>query len=172
TQKVENVSEGISATPKKTPHWAVGTAVVGVPAIAAAAAIVALGPSGSSSSGDAQTIEVSAASCGKGWTDQKTGEHTFQMKNTGDVPAEVYLLDPATSAVYGEIEGLAPGTTRPLTATLGAGAYAWRCVPNGKGTMTSAVQHVTGTGISKTAVVPISEKDLDAPLEEYRNYVT
>jgi high-affinity iron transporter len=38
--------------------------------------------------------------------------------------------------------------------------------------VTSAVQQVTGSGTSKTAVVPISEKDLDGPLEEYRAFVT
>jgi high-affinity iron transporter len=155
---------------KPAPRWAMGTAVVAVPAVAAVAVIAAVGPNSSSKGG--QTVEVSAASCGKGFDDLATGEHVFQMKNTGDVPAEVYLLDPSTNAVYGEIEGLAPGTTRPLTATLGAGTYAWRCVPNGKGAVTSAVKHVSGSGTSKTAVVPISEKDLDAPLDQYKSYVT
>ena len=132
--------------------------------------IVAVGP-GSSTKG-AQTIEVSAASCGKGFDGLTTGEHTFQMKNTGDVAAEVYLLDPSTSAVYGEIEGLAPGTTRPMTATIGGGTYAWRCVPNGKNAVTSDAKRASGSGSSTTAVVPITEKDLDAPLDQYRAYVT
>jgi high-affinity iron transporter len=138
--------------------------------VAAAAVIAAAGP-GSSSKG-VQTIEVSAASCGKGFDGLTTGEHVFQMKNTGDVAAEVYLLDPSTNAVYGEIEGLAPGTSRPLTATIGTGTYAWRCVPNGEGAVTSDAKHASGSGSSATAVVPISEKDLDAPLAQYRDYVT
>ena len=144
--------------------------MVAVPAVAAVAVIVAVGPS--SGTKGAQTIEVSAASCGKGFSDLTTGEHTFQMKNTGDVAAEVYLLDPSTSAVYGEIEGLAPGTTRPMTATIGTGTYAWRCVPNGKSAVTSDAKRATGSGSSTTAVVPITEKDLDAPLEQYKAYVT
>ncbi|MEZ0108127.1 high-affinity iron transporter [Catenulispora sp. EB89] len=155
---------------KPAPRWALGVAVVAVPAVAAVAVIVAVGP-GSGSKG-AQTIEVSAASCGKGFDGLTTGEHTFQMKNTGDVAAEVYLLDPSSNAVYGEIEGLAPGTTRPMTATIGSGTYAWRCVPNGKDAVTSEARHATGSGSSTTAVVPISEKDLEAPLDQYRAYVT
>ncbi|MEY9929420.1 high-affinity iron transporter [Catenulispora sp. GP43] len=155
---------------KPAPRWVLGTAVIAVPAVAAVAVIVAVGP-GSGTKG-AQTIEVSAASCGKGFDGLTTGEHTFQMKNTGDVAAEVYLLDPSTSAVYGEIEGLAPGTTRPLTATIGTGTYAWRCVPNGKDAVTSAAKRATGSGGSGTAVVPITDKDLDAPLQQYRAYVT
>jgi high-affinity iron transporter len=159
-----------AATRRSTSRWAIGTAVVGVPAVAAVAVIVAVGPN--SGTKGAQTIEVSAASCGKGFSDPTTGEHTFQMKNTGDVAAEVYLMDPSTSAVYGEIEGLAPGTTRPLTATIGSGTYAWRCVPNGKDAVTSQAQRASGTGSSTTAVVPITEKDLDGPLEQYKAYVT
>ena len=155
---------------KPAPRWALGTVVVTVPAVAAVAVIVAVGPGSGTKGG--QTIEVSAASCGKGFGDLTTGEHTFQMRNTGDVAAEVYLLDPSTSAVYGEIEGLAPGTTRPMTATIGTGTYAWRCVPNGKDAVTSGAKRATGSGSSSTAVVPITEKDLDTPLEQYRAYVT
>jgi high-affinity iron transporter len=155
---------------KPTPRWALGIVVVAVPAVAAVAVIVAVGP-GSGTKG-AQTIEVSAASCGKGFGALTTGEHVFQMKNTGDVAAEVYLLDPSTSAVYGEIEGLAPGTTRPMTATIGTGTYAWRCVPNGKDAVTSDAKRAAGSGSSTTAVVPITEKDLEAPLDQYRAYVT
>ncbi|WP_194911729.1 iron uptake transporter permease EfeU [Catenulispora rubra] len=155
---------------KPAPRWALGVVVVAVPAVAAVAVIVAVGPN--SGSKGAQTIEVSAASCGKGFDGLTTGEHTFQMKNTGDVAAEVYLLDPSSSAVYGEIEGLAPGTTRPMTATIGSGTYAWRCVPNGKDAVTSEARHASGSGSSTTAVVPITEKDLEAPLDQYRAYVT
>ena len=46
------------------------------------------------------------------------------MHNTGSRASEVYLVNPSTDAVYGEIEGLAPGTTRDLVATVGGGDYA------------------------------------------------
>ena len=51
------------------------------------------------------------------------------MHNTGNQTSEVYLIDPSSNAVYGEIEGLAPGTTRNLVATVAGGTYAWCCVP-------------------------------------------
>jgi high-affinity iron transporter len=82
----------------------------------------------------------------------------------------VYLIDPATDAVYGEIEGLAPGTTRDLVATVSGGTYAWRCVPtDGKGVTSQSVR-VTGSAGAK-AVVPVSESDLAAPLKAYKTYV-
>ena len=92
------------------------------------------------------------------------------MHNTGDKTSEVYLVDPATNAVYGEIEGLAPGTTRALVATVAGGTYAWRCVPTGGTAVTSKAVRVTGSGAAK-AVVPVSAQDLAGPLAQYKAYV-
>ncbi|GGU70366.1 hypothetical protein GCM10010211_40030 [Streptomyces albospinus] len=154
------------AAPRKRPGWLLPTAVVAVPAVIAGG-IVAFGKS---KSADAQTVSVSEKECGKGFTAPKPGRQTFQMHNTGDKTSEVYLVDPASNAVYGEIEGLAPGTTRDLVATVAGGSYAWRCVPTGGKAVTSAAVRVTGGGSAK-AVVPVSEDDLAAPLRQYKQYV-
>ncbi|WP_406178358.1 hypothetical protein [Streptomyces sp. NBC_00996] len=82
----------------------------------------------------------------------------------------VYLIDPVSNAVYGEVEGIAPGTPRALIATVGTGSYAWRCVPNGGKAVTSAAVRV-GSGGTTRAVLPVSEKGLSAPLAAYRKYV-
>jgi high-affinity iron transporter len=118
----------------------------------------------------AQTIPASEKECGKGFSAPKPGRQTFQMHNTGDKTSEVYLVDPATNAVYGEIEGLAPGTTRALVATVAGGAYAWRCVPTGGTAVTSQAVRVAG-GESRKAVVPVSAQDLAGPLRQYKAYV-
>ncbi|MFG2727694.1 iron uptake transporter permease EfeU [Streptomyces canus] len=148
------------------PVWVVPVAVVAAPAVLAGAA-VALG--GSRAAG-AQTVAVSATDCGKGFTAPKPGRQTFQMRNTGDKTSEVYLIDPGTGAVYGEVEGLAPGTTRDLVATVAGGTYAWRCVPSSGKAVTSRAVRVTGGG-GTTAVVPVSAHDLAAPLKSYKAYV-
>ncbi|MFE7213796.1 iron uptake transporter permease EfeU [Streptomyces sp. NPDC001698] len=151
---------------RRRPAWVVPVAVVAVPAVVAGL-VVALGrpkPAG------AQTVAVSETECGKGFTAPKPGRQTFQMQNTGSKTSEVYLIDPATNAVYGEIEGLAPGTTRDLVATVAGGSYAWRCVPTGGTAVTSKAVRVGG-GTGATAVVPVSEQDLATPLKEYRQYV-
>jgi high-affinity iron transporter len=72
--------------------------------------------------------------------------------------------------VYGEVEGIAPGTTRDLVATIGVGLYAWRCVPAGAKAVTSAAVRVTVGGVAR-AVLPVSESDLAAPLTAYRAFV-
>ncbi|MEV5945553.1 iron uptake transporter permease EfeU [Streptomyces sp. NPDC051993] len=151
---------------RKRPAWVVPVAVVTVPA-AVAAGIVAFGKS---KPADAQTIAVSEKECGKGFAAPEPGRQTFQMHNTGDKASEVYLIDPASNAVYGEIEGLAPGTTRDLVATVAGGSYAWRCVPTGGKAVTSVPVRVSGAGGAK-AVVPVSEADLAVPLTAYKQYV-
>ncbi|RLV04452.1 iron permease [Streptomyces griseocarneus] len=153
--------------PRRRPAWLIPAAVVTVPAVAAGVLVAV----GGSKPGGAQTIAVSEKECGKGFSAPRPGRRTFQMHNTGDKASEVYLVDPATNAVYGEIEGLAPGTTRDLVATVGGGAYAWRCVPTGGKAVTSTPVHVSG-GDTVNAVKPVSEEDLAEPLRSYKDYVT
>ncbi|QUW83746.1 FTR1 family protein [Streptomyces mirabilis] len=156
------------STPRRFPRWTVPAALVAAPALIAGITIAA--SSGKPASGT-PVVEVSVADCGKGFTAPKPGRQTFQVRNTGSRTSEIYLIDPVSNAVYGEVEGIAPGTTRALIATVGTGSYAWRCVPNGGKAVTSAAVRVSAGGGSVQAVLPVSEKDLAAPLAAYRTYV-
>ncbi|MGW3146023.1 iron uptake transporter permease EfeU [Streptomyces sp. NPDC001177] len=164
----EEPARGPRTTPtgRRRPAWVVPVAVVAVPAVVAGTVVALARPKPAG----AQTVAVSESECGKGFTAPKPGRQTFQMHNTGGKTAEVYLIDPATGAVYGEIEGLAPGTTRDLVATVVGGTYAWRCVPASGRAVTSKAVTVSGKGAGK-AVVPVSESDLAAPLKAYKEYV-
>jgi high-affinity iron transporter len=152
---------------RRRPSWVVPVAVVAVPAVLAGAAVTL----GGSRPTGAQTVAVSGTDCGKGFTAPKPGRRTFQMHNTGDKTSEVYLIDPGTGAVYGEVEGLAPGTTRDLAATVTGGTYAWRCVPSSGKAVTSRAVRVAGGGRTAAAVVPVSAADLAGPLTSYKAYV-
>ncbi|MFD7482837.1 iron uptake transporter permease EfeU [Streptomyces mirabilis] len=156
------------STPRRFPRWTVPAALVAVPALIAGITIAASG--GKPASGT-PVVEVSAADCGKDFSAPKPGRQTFQVRNSGSRTSEIYLIDPVSNAVYGEVEGIAPGTTRALIATVGTGSYAWRCVPNGGKAVTSAAVRVSAGGGSVQAVLPVSEKDLAAPLAAYRAYV-
>ncbi len=149
-------------------RWLLPAALVAVPAVLATLVIALSG--GKPAAAATVTVSDAQDQCGKGFSTPRPGQQTFQMHNAGGKTSEVYLVNPASNAVYGEIEGLAPGTTRPLTATIGSGDYAWRCVPTGGTAVTSAAVHVTGGGSVK-AVVPVSEDDLKAPLDSYKTYV-
>ena len=57
------------------------------------------------------------------------GEVTFSVKNTGTEEHEFEIFKGDT--VVDEIEGLVPGLTKPLTVTLAAGTYQYKCLLNG-----------------------------------------
>ncbi len=165
----EAVTEPAAAEPAGSggrPRWLVPTAIVAVPAVVAGIVIAA----GDGKPAASATVTVSQSACGQGFTTPKPGQQVFQMKNTGSQTSEVYLINPTTNAVYGEVEGIAPGTTRALTATIGSGDYAWRCVPTSGKAVTSATVRVTG-GSTVPAVLPLAAADLDAPLAAYKAYV-
>jgi iron uptake system component EfeO len=117
-------------------------------------------------------ISISRSSCGQGWTDPKPGPQTFLLHNTGSVTAEAYLVDPASGTVYGEVEGLGAGTTRPLQVTLGNGDYAFKCLPEETAAILGPVAKVTG-GDEKSSpgVSPVTNADLIGPLKTYRDHV-
>src|SRR5690349_19093818 len=56
-------------------------------------------------------VEVSKSRCGRGRSRPGPGVQTFDLHNSSDAAVEVYLEDPGNQAVYGEVEGIGPGTT-------------------------------------------------------------
>jgi len=149
-------------------RWAVGVAAL----VVVAGAAVYFWPEGTAAAQDPE-ISVSRSSCGQGWADPKPGPRTFRLHNTGSITAEVYLIDPGTGTIYGEVEGLGAGTTRPLRATLGNGDYAFKCLPEDNAAVVGPSFTVTGGGArSGPAVVPVTSADLIAPLKAYQAHVT
>ncbi|MGF1428905.1 iron uptake transporter permease EfeU [Kitasatospora sp. LaBMicrA B282] len=169
-QPAEEQSGAAQPAPRRPrPRWLLPAALVTVPAVVAGVVIAV--SDGKPATAATVTVSDAKDQCGKGFGTPQPGQQTFQMHNAGAKTSEVYLVNPATNAVYGEIEGLAPGTTRPLTATIGTGDLAWRCVPTGGDPVTSATVHVDG-GQQVAAVLPVSEDDLKGPLDQYKAYVT
>ncbi|MGW7522364.1 EfeM/EfeO family lipoprotein [Streptomyces sp. NPDC054783] len=115
-------------------------------------------------------IDVSESHCGRGWTRPEPGVRTFDLHNSSDGAAEVYLEDPASQAVYGEVEGIGPGTTRQLTVRLGQGNYAFKCVPDDADAVTGPTVRITG-GQHGPGAAPVSEHDLIPPALAYQKWV-
>ncbi|WP_449224406.1 EfeM/EfeO family lipoprotein [Amycolatopsis silviterrae] len=86
--------------------------------------------------------------------------------------AEVDLIDPATGVVYGEVEGLGSGTSRPLQVTLGNGAYAFRCLPEDASAIVGPTVTVSGGAERGPGVAPVTQNDLLGPLKSYQAHVT
>ncbi|ATY14283.1 Efem/EfeO family lipoprotein [Amycolatopsis sp. AA4] len=117
-------------------------------------------------------IQISRSACGQGWADPRPGVQTFHLHNTGSVTSEVDLIDPATGVVYGEVEGLGSGTTRPLQVTLGNGTYAFRCLPEDSSAIVGPAVTVSGGAERGPGVAPVTQNDLLGPLKSYQAQVT
>ncbi|WP_020657446.1 EfeM/EfeO family lipoprotein [Amycolatopsis benzoatilytica] len=141
-----------------------------VAVVAAAGVAFAVWPDGASAQDP--EIEISRSACGQGWTDPRAGVQTFHLRNTGTVTSEVDLIDPATGVIYGEVEGLGSGTTRPLPVTLGNGTYAFRCLPEDSPAIVGPAVTVSGGSERGPGVAPVTQNDLLAPLKSYQKHVT
>ncbi|WP_460341391.1 EfeM/EfeO family lipoprotein [Actinoallomurus acanthiterrae] len=118
-------------------------------------------------------IEAGMTGCGTGRPALRQGPQELPLRNDDATTAGVTLVDPATGAVYAEVEGLGPKTTRTLRITLGPGAYAFRCVEDGPAApVTGPVTRITGSGNGTPGIVPVSQNDLYAPTRSYEAYVT
>jgi high-affinity iron transporter len=148
--------------------WAVAGVLVIVPALAAGLTIAAL-PAAASSTGAA--LSVTATECAPQWSSAEAGTQTFTVTNKSGLAGEINL-DNADGAIVGEIETLGPGTFAPLTATLGAGSYTFKCLMGSQPAMVSQPVTVsaTGTVAAPVAVRPVTRKELTPPNELYQKY--
>ncbi|GII58719.1 iron transporter [Planotetraspora thailandica] len=116
-------------------------------------------------------IQISTSHCGQGWTDPHAGPQDLRFTNTDTVSAEAYVVDVPRGAVYGEMEGLAPGVTRSLPITLGSGTYAIKCAVEDNDPIVGPSVHITGSSPGGPALVPVNYNDLYGPAREYQKYV-
>ena len=137
------------------------------------AATVAAGLAGCGTASQAgNTITVSAGACGSGWHHVRAGLQTFQIRDSGTGGAEAFLVNPASGAVFAEVAGLGPGTTRPMRLDLGSGRYAFRCVIQDTDTLTGPAVRVGGHHQGAPGILPVTTNDLLGPARSYHAYVS
>ncbi|KIF72478.1 iron transporter [Streptomyces sp. AcH 505] len=114
----------------------------------------------------------SADRCGEGWRKPVTGLQVFDVHNGATEAAEVYLTD-GSGALLGEVDGLAPGTTRPIEVSLGRGSYAFRCLVEDADAVTGrAVRISEGAAKGGPAVQPVNQHDVIPPTLAYQKWVS
>ncbi|MBO2460266.1 EfeM/EfeO family lipoprotein [Actinomadura violacea] len=116
-------------------------------------------------------VQADRAHCGRGWSDPRAGTRTLLVHNGDSAATEVDLIDPSSGAIYAELEGVGPGTTREMRVTLGGGTYAFWCFPEGGHPVTGPKVTVDGPA-GGPAVRPVTQNDLFPALRSYRAYVT
>jgi high-affinity iron transporter len=116
---------------------------------------------------------VSRTDCAPEWSTATTGTQTITVTNNSGLAGEVNL-DNAAGAVVGEIETIGPGTSAPLTATLGAGTYTFRCLMGSlAATLSQPVTVSASNGETVAAPVgvkPVTVNDLTPPNKLYQGY--
>ena len=118
-------------------------------------------------------IEASTTGCGTGWAHPHAGGQVLPVRNDGATAADVMLIDPASGAVYAEVEGLGPGVTRQVRLTLGNGTYAFRCSDEAGGDpVTGRPTRIAGPAGGSPAILPVTNNDLYAAGRAYTEYVT
>ncbi|MCE4947334.1 EfeM/EfeO family lipoprotein [Streptomyces albulus] len=153
--------------------WGPGGAVVVAGAITAAALTAGAGPDAPATADGLPhtTVEISPGDCGRGWRHPRPGTQVFDLRNTSSRAAEVYLRGADGGPVYGEVEGIGPGTTRRLRVRLGPGAYAFTCLPDDANATTGPTVRVAGGAAAGPAAAPITQHDLIAPAIDYQKWV-
>jgi len=122
-----------------------------------------------SETGDA-AIEVSSTAdgCEVSAAKAASGTITFDVTNDGDKITEFYLLDSDKLRIIGEVENIAPGTSRNLTVQAQPGDYFTECKPGMVGDgVGNAAFTVTGDDV---AVDEDEQEAIDAAVDSYTAY--
>jgi high-affinity iron transporter len=150
--------------------WLVAGVLIAVPALVAGVTIVTLP---APASGAAGSVTVTRAGCAPEWTSADPGTQTITVANKSGLAGEVNL-DDASGAVIGEIETIGPSTSAPLTATLAAGTYTFKCLMGSLAATESqpvTVSASTGSPVTAPiAVKPVTVGDLTGPNKLYQAY--
>ncbi len=118
---------------------------------AATLALVVAGASCTKKSDDTIAVTGTNDACTPAVMSLTPGTVTFEFTNKADRVNELYVLR-ADNSVVGEVENVAPGTKRGLTADLSAGSYFLACKPGQAGDGIRTEIEVTGDG-GATALV-------------------
>ncbi|WP_228407348.1 iron uptake system protein EfeO [Leucobacter muris] len=116
---------------------------------------------------NAQSIAVTASdtACNVEAAEAQSGTITFTVKNDGSKVNEFYVLGSNELTIIGEVENIAPGSSRDLTVQVGPGDYFTSCKPGMIGTgVGQAAFAVTGDAVATTP-------EEDAVVAQYVGYV-
>jgi iron uptake system component EfeO len=83
----------------------------------------------------------------------------------------VQLLEVGSGEVYGEVDGLGPNTSEPMTVQLGSGDYAFRCLLEDVDAITGPTVAVRGDAPGGPTSVPVTQNDLLPVVKRYESDV-
>jgi high-affinity iron transporter len=122
------------------------------------------------SSNPRSLIEVSSRSCAPNWRPPHSGRSTLTVANLDrQAIFGVEILGADQTTAYGEIEMLAPATTRPMPVDLPPGKYSVLCESFSGSSSYSAVKTVTGPAVKASpSYQPVNAAEIQAATLAYR----
>jgi len=135
-------------------------------AVVAAAALLMTGcVPNATADAQAFTVTASDTDCSVSAATASSGTLTFTVSNEGSKVNEFYVLGENGLTIIGEVENIAPGSSRDLTVQVGPGEYFTECKPGmiGNGVARAAFS-VTGEALETT-------QESDAVVAQYISYV-
>ncbi|MDH6133764.1 hypothetical protein P3T37_003162 [Kitasatospora sp. MAA4] len=156
-------------TPSPRPR--LRTALIGL-LVLGSAALSGSAPADSTPPLPGGALKITTTSCGTAPARLPAGRISFDVTNGSNVYATVFVVSADASLAYAEIPWLGPYKTLPLATTLTGGRYAIRCVFSSGPVVTTGAVQVDGTAADAVAgYLPMSDKELTAPVNAYRAYV-
>lgn len=115
------------------------------------------------------TIDSDDHGCANDWVAPTSGPTTFTVTNHSSTTMEIELQGVQDRRVYARVEILPPGVTRPASAVLSPGSYAWRCVGTSGSPRISQARSVTGPAVAGRSYLPVGQNEILIPLVQFRN---
>ena len=140
---------------------------------AAAAAWALWGHQGPAGADGTTTITVDGYNCADHWSPPHSGQRELTVANTGSSVVDVTLVGAASPLVYGEVDDLAPGVNRTMTAVIPPGRYRVDCTYSENASLDSAAVTVTGPPVhDANPYRPVTFYQVQASLTAYRKDVS
>jgi len=116
-------------------------------------------------------IHVSATACGTGWKHPTAGVQILQIQNLSTAVVEVQLVNLANGALYADMEGIGPGTTRSMPVDVGSGQYSFICTGQNYGSQTSPTIQIPGRVRGGAGVIALTLDQMNTITGQSRTYV-
>jgi uncharacterized cupredoxin-like copper-binding protein len=133
--------------------------------------LAACGGSDGAASIDTIPITAGDATCDVGTTDVKAGKHSFEVTNDGKDVTEVYVYakgdDGDFDKVVGEVENIAPQTSRDFPVTLSGGEYEIACKPGQKGDGIRTKLTVAGSAAEGDGAEAKYDREVEVTAKEF-----
>jgi high-affinity iron transporter len=115
--------------------------------VAGVVAAIALVGGTSSATRTPTSITVNNLSCADGWLPPHSGQREIPVINAGSSVVDVTLVGSKNLLIYGDIEAMAPGTTRTMTAVIPPGRFRLGCTYAENATVYSPIVTVSGAAV-------------------------